>query len=114
MFRVLRVFERREGIESRSQEDMSNNSKVGEHLSSQCRRFVAASPINEFSMWTELRLLADGEHLEDVCLVPPLRCWIVSEEGGEEEEEEEEEEMESRMEGTDGAEQCDTKMLETC
>ena len=32
MFRVLRVFERREGIESRSQEDMSNNSKVGEHL----------------------------------------------------------------------------------
>ena len=44
---------------------------------------------------------------------------IRAEEGswrGEEEEEEKEEEeveMESRMEGTDGAEQCETKMLET-
>ena len=40
-----------------------------------------------------------------MCLVPPLRCRIVSEV--------EEMEEEERMEGTDGAEQCDTKMLET-
>ena len=32
MLRVLRVFERREGIESREQEDKSNNSMVGAHL----------------------------------------------------------------------------------
>ena len=32
MLRVVRVFERREGIESRSQEDRSNNFKAGAHL----------------------------------------------------------------------------------
>ena len=32
MLRVLMVFERREGIESREQEDKSNNSMVGAHL----------------------------------------------------------------------------------
>lgn len=50
--------------------------------------------------------LWNWSHLEDVCLVPPLRCRIVREV--------EEMEEEERMEGTEGAEQCDTKMLETC
>jgi hypothetical protein len=35
MLRVLRVFERREGIESREQEDKSSNSMVGAHLRNQ-------------------------------------------------------------------------------
>ena len=47
MLRVLRVFERREGIESREQEDKSNNSMVGAHLVSMVvvvKRKVLAIP----------------------------------------------------------------------
>ena len=32
ILRVVRLVERREGIESREQEDKSNNSRAGEHL----------------------------------------------------------------------------------
>lgn len=68
---------------------------------------MAASPINDLEIVNEVKLLTVGEHLEAVFLVPPLSWRIVNEEG------EEEEEMEAKMEGMEGAVQCETKMVET-